>query len=54
VTPAEPQTIVTAPTEAAIFLVLTVAPGGEDAVRDLMADAGGLKRSVGFRLPRPS
>jgi putative iron-dependent peroxidase len=50
-TPAEPQTIVTAPTEAAIFLVLTVAPGAEDPVRDLLADARGLKRSVGFRLP---
>jgi putative iron-dependent peroxidase len=50
-THAEPQTIVTAPTEAAIFLVLTVAPGVEDPVRDLLADAGGLKRSVGFRLP---
>ena len=48
---AEPQSIVTAPTEAAIFLVVTVAPGAEDAVRDLLAAAGGLKRSVGFRVP---
>jgi putative iron-dependent peroxidase len=49
--PAEPQTIVTAPTEAAIFLVVTIAPGAEDAVQDLLSDAGGLKRSVGFRVP---
>jgi putative iron-dependent peroxidase len=39
------------PTQAAIFLVLTVNPGAEDAVRDVLADAGGLRRSVGFRVP---
>ena len=38
-------------TGAAIFLVLTVSPGGEPAVRDLLADLAGLQRSVGFRLP---
>ncbi len=38
-------------TEAAIFLTLSVDPGGEDAVRDLLADVSGLRRSVGFRLP---
>ena len=48
---AEPQSVLTAPTEAAIFLVLTVDAGSEDAVRDLLADVGGLRRSVGFRLP---
>ncbi len=36
-------------TEAAIFLVLTVSPGGEDRLRDLLADVSGLRRSVSFR-----
>jgi putative iron-dependent peroxidase len=48
---AEPQAVVSPITEAAMFLVLTVDGGGEDAVRDLLADVGGLKRSVGFRIP---
>jgi putative iron-dependent peroxidase len=43
--------VLTPITESAIFLVLTVRPGGEDAVRDVLADVSGLKRSVGFRLP---
>ncbi len=47
----EQQQIVEQPTSAAIFLVLTVAPGAEDAVRDVLANAGGLRRSVGFRAP---
>jgi porphyrinogen peroxidase len=47
----EPQAVLTPPTESAIFLVLTVDPGGEDVVRDLLADVSGLKRSVGFRIP---
>ncbi len=47
----EPQRILTPLTEAAIFLVLTVAPGGEETVRELLADVSGLKRSVGFRIP---
>jgi deferrochelatase/peroxidase EfeB len=47
----EPQPILTPLTEAAIFLVLTVDSGAESAVRDLLADASGLKRSVGFRIP---
>ena len=38
-------------TEAAIFLTATVHPGGEEAVRDLLADVNGLRRSVGFRMP---
>src|SRR5689334_15052598 len=37
--------------EAAIFLTLTVDPGAEDGVRDVLADASGLRRSVGFRIP---
>jgi porphyrinogen peroxidase len=38
-------------TEAAVFLVLTVNPGGEQAVRDLLPDLAGLQRAVGFRIP---
>jgi putative iron-dependent peroxidase len=47
----ESQSILAPLTEAAIFLVLTVDPGAEDAVRDVLADVSGLKRSVGFRIP---
>jgi putative iron-dependent peroxidase len=38
-------------TASAIFLVLTINPGGEDACRDLLADWSALRRSVGFRAP---
>jgi len=38
-------------TAAAVFLVLTIDPGGEEVVRDLLADVSGLQRSVGFRIP---
>jgi porphyrinogen peroxidase len=48
---AEPQAILVAPTEAAIFLVLVVDGGGEDVVRELLDDIGGLIRSVAFRVP---
>ena len=48
---AEPQLILSSLTEAAMFLVLTVRPGHEDEVRDLLADVSGLVRSVGFRSP---
>jgi putative iron-dependent peroxidase len=48
---AEPQAILVAPTEAAIFLVLVVDEGGEDEVRELLGDVGGLIRSVAFRVP---
>jgi porphyrinogen peroxidase len=47
----EPQPILSLPTEAAIFLVLTVSQGSEADVADVLADASGLKRSVGFRVP---
>jgi porphyrinogen peroxidase len=43
--------VVTPLTAAAIFLVVTVNPGGEETVRDLLADLAGLQRSVGFRIP---
>ena len=45
------QLVLAPPAKAAIFLVLTVRPGAEDDVRDLLADLGGLTRSVGFRHP---
>jgi putative iron-dependent peroxidase len=38
-------------TATAIFLVMTVAPGAEPTVRDLLADLSGLQRTVGFRVP---
>ena len=47
----EPQTVLMEPTQAAIFLVVTVNPGSEAEVRDVLADVGGLRRSVGFRVP---
>ncbi len=47
----EPQAILLAPTESAIFLVLCVNDGAEDDARDLLRDVSGLIRSVGFRVP---
>jgi putative iron-dependent peroxidase len=47
----EPQPVVSPLTAAAVFLVLTIDPGGEDAVRGLLPDLSGLGRSVGFRIP---
>jgi len=49
--PPESQAILTPITESAIFLTLAVDPGGEAAVRDVLADVNGLRRSVGFRVP---
>jgi putative iron-dependent peroxidase len=49
--PAEPQVVVAEPTAAAIFLVLTAASGAEDEIRDVLADVGAIRRSVGFRVP---
>jgi putative iron-dependent peroxidase len=47
----EPQPVLAPLTSAAIFMVLTIDPGGEEAVRDLLTDWAGLQRSVGFRVP---
>jgi putative iron-dependent peroxidase len=47
----EPQPVLTPLTEAAIFLVLGVNAGCEEAAREFLADLSGLKRSVGFRIP---
>ena len=49
--PTGSEAILTPITEAAIFLTLTVDAGGEDGVRDVLADVSGLRRSVGFRIP---
>lgn len=45
------QQLVAAPARAAMFLVLTVNDGSEDAIRDLLTDVSGLTRSVSFRNP---
>ncbi|WP_194815969.1 Dyp-type peroxidase [Nocardia sp. XZ_19_385] len=47
----EPQPILDPLSPSAIFLVVTIDEGGESAVRDLLEDLSGLKRSVGFRVP---
>ncbi|HVT66586.1 MAG TPA: Dyp-type peroxidase, partial [Trebonia sp.] len=47
----EPQPVISPLTQAAVFLVVTINPGGEDTVRDLLPDLSGLGRSVGFRVP---
>ncbi|MFI6446644.1 Dyp-type peroxidase [Kitasatospora sp. NPDC050543] len=49
--PGEPQAVLAALTSAALFLVVTIAPGGEPVVRELLPDLAGLRRSVGFRAP---
>lgn len=45
------QQVVAPPARAALFLVLTVREGGEEVVRDLLADLSGITRSVSFRTP---
>jgi porphyrinogen peroxidase len=61
--PTESQAILTPLTDAAIFLTLTLDPGGEDGIRAVLSDVSGLRRSVGvgdaawnrlFGLPRPA
>ncbi|MEU6773793.1 Dyp-type peroxidase [Streptomyces sp. NPDC046759] len=47
----EPQPVIVPPARAAVFLVVTVAPGGEGAVRDVLEDVAPLRRSVAFRAP---
>ena len=49
----EPQPVLTPLTGSAIFLVLTINPGGEAACRDVLGDWAALQRSVGFRAPGP-
>ena len=45
------QAVLAPLTGAAIFLVVTVDPGGESVARGVLSDLGGLGRAVGFRLP---
>jgi porphyrinogen peroxidase len=45
--------VLTPLTAAAVILVLTINPGGEAAVRDVLGDWAGLQRAVGFRAPGP-
>jgi putative iron-dependent peroxidase len=47
----EPQPVLGPPSDAAIFLVVTVNPGAETVARELLSDAAGLQRAVGFRVP---
>ena len=47
----EPQQVLSPLTVAAIFLVVTVDPGGEDGARALLADLGSLERAFGFGAP---
>jgi porphyrinogen peroxidase len=49
--PNQAQDVLAPPAKAAIFLVVTVRPGAEDDVRDLLTDVAGLQRAVGFREP---
>ncbi|MCX2180258.1 Dyp-type peroxidase [Streptomyces sp. SKN60] len=46
-----PQPVLAPPAKAAVFLVATVNPGGEAAVRDALDGLAGLVRSVSFRAP---
>jgi len=49
--PSQAQSVLAPPARAAIFLVVTVRPGAESDVLELLADVEGLTRSVGFREP---
>jgi putative iron-dependent peroxidase len=50
-TRALPQSVLVPLTGAAIFLVVRIEPGGEEAARSLLARVTGLTRAVGFRVP---
>ena len=41
------QPVLSPLTGAAIFLVVTIGPGGETVARDLLSDCAGLQRAVG-------
>lgn len=49
--PTQAQNVLAPPARSAIFLVVTVRPGAEDDVLELLADVEGLTRAVGFREP---
>jgi len=44
-----PQAVLSPLTRAALFLVVTIDPGGESRVRALLSDLSGVQRAVGFR-----
>ena len=46
-----PQPVLSPLTTAAIFLVVSIDPGGEPVARDLLSDLPALERAVGFRVP---
>jgi putative iron-dependent peroxidase len=48
---AVPQQVLSPLTGVAIFLVVTIDPGGEGVARELLSDCAALQRSVGFRIP---
>ena len=52
--PPTSQPVLVPLTAAAIFLVLTIDPGGETACRDVLSDWTSLERAVGFRAPGPA
>jgi putative iron-dependent peroxidase len=47
----ESQVIVAEPAAAGIFLVLLITAGREPDVHDALGEVGGIRRSVGFRVP---
>jgi putative iron-dependent peroxidase len=47
--PVIPQAVLSPLTRAALFLVVTIDPGGESRVRALLSELSGLQRAVGFR-----
>jgi len=49
--PSRAQDVLAPPAQAAIFLVVTVRPGSEDDVLELLSDVAGITRAVGFRAP---
>ena len=49
--PDQSQNVLAPPAKAAIFLVVTVKPGSEEIVHDLLPDVAGILRAVGFRNP---
>jgi putative iron-dependent peroxidase len=48
-TPPVSQAVTSPLTRAAVFLVLTLEPGGGAAVREVLADVPGIARAIGFR-----
>lgn len=45
----QPQPVLAPLSEAAIFLVVTIRPGGEQEGRDLLSDIAGIQRAIGFK-----